>query len=76
MAKHSDQSFTDREIKELLWFDDMNCVRPRISELVDLGWLRITEHVTDSKTNKQVRKTKAVTLSEALNKPQQQMGLL
>jgi predicted transcriptional regulator len=33
------QGMTDREIKDSLGFGDMNCVRPRITELIKEGWM-------------------------------------
>lgn len=51
-------SFTDREIKKILNKDDMNKVRPRISELVDMGELIETGKVKDEYSGKTVRTVK------------------
>jgi hypothetical protein len=47
---------TDREIKENLGFQDMNSVRPRITELItDHDLLKECGTVTDNLTNRPVR---------------------
>jgi hypothetical protein len=50
--------YTDRQVKDLLRKDDMNEVRPRLSELIDFGLLRVCkEKVEDYKTKMMVRQT-------------------
>lgn len=46
---------TDRQIRDRMGFDDMNHVRPRITELVQAGELRETGRVVDPVTGKRVR---------------------
>lgn len=49
------KAMTDREIAKSLGFADLNQVRPRISEMIDLGFLRECGKVKDSDTGKTVR---------------------
>jgi hypothetical protein len=53
--EHKWKAATDREICSLLNLPDMNCVRPRITELVKAGWLAQHYNVTDEVTGKKVR---------------------
>lgn len=46
---------TDRDVKVAGRFDDMNLVRPRITELIDLGFLVECGNVIDQATKKTVR---------------------
>ena len=46
---------TDREIKVGLGYDDMNAIRPRISELVEIGLIKEVGRVLDKKTLRRVR---------------------
>lgn len=46
---------TDRQIKTGLGFEDMNQVRPRISELVEFGAFKEVGRILDKKTNCRVR---------------------
>jgi len=46
---------TDRQVKEKLDVDDMNNVRPRITELINSRHLRECEDVKDEKTGRKVR---------------------
>lgn len=46
---------TDREAKHLGGFDDMNQIRPRITELIRAGLLVETGRVKCTKTGKKVR---------------------
>ena len=46
---------TDRQVKDGLNYDDMNQVRPRITELVDAGILHEVDSVIDEKTGRTVR---------------------
>lgn len=46
---------TDRDVKDVLGFADMNAVRPRITELIESGALRECGRVKDSVTGKMVR---------------------
>ncbi len=64
-----DMPLTDREIKDLLGYSDMNSVRPRISELIDFGFLKETGKIKDYVTRKTVRLVKAV------QKPEIQLNL-
>jgi hypothetical protein len=48
-------AMTDREIAERMGFADLNQVRPRISEMINLGFLRECGKVKDSVTGKTVR---------------------
>lgn len=51
---------TDREIKNFLRVDDMNAVRPRITELIDDGRLVECGEAKDVITGKTVRLTRMV----------------
>ena len=46
---------TDREVKLRLGFDDMNMVRPRITSLLEEGYLNEIAQVRCEKTNRLVR---------------------
>lgn len=46
---------TDRRIMEGLGFADMNTVRPRVTELLDLGLLEAVGSTNDHRTGKTVR---------------------
>lgn len=61
---------TDREVKEAMGFDDMNKVRPRITELVEFGYLEEKGDVQCKTTRKNVR-----TVGEASPKPMHQGDL-
>lgn len=50
-----DDAFTDRQVANRLGYSDMNCVRPRISELIDEGVLIEMGKVRDFTTHKTVR---------------------
>jgi hypothetical protein len=51
---------TDRQVKDGMGFGDMNCVRPRITSLVDAGWAKEICKVIDTETTKRVRLVEAV----------------
>lgn len=61
------ESFTDREIKELLWksgtpmMNDMNAVRPKITKLIAEGFLEEVGKVHDKETDRMVRKVRFLT---------------
>ena len=59
---------TDRDVKEILGFPDMNNVRPRISELIDKGKIIEVGSELDLVTNTRVRLCRIAT--EADNKQQ------
>jgi predicted transcriptional regulator len=46
---------TDREIKEIMGMGDMNAVRPRITELIKLGYIEEVGSIKCPVTNKTVR---------------------
>jgi hypothetical protein len=46
---------TDREVLNALNYTDMNAVRPRITELIDLGLIRECGRVKDTITGRHVR---------------------
>ena len=54
-AEHPNTAFRDREIKTKLGFEDMNSVRPRITELVKLGVLMECGSMEDPVTGMTVR---------------------
>lgn len=59
---------TDREVKDVLGFADMNAVRPRITELIESGLLRECGRIKDDATRKMVRVVEvagSVAMSEA-----------
>jgi hypothetical protein len=49
---------TDRTIKSYLGFEDMNAVRPRVTELIKAGQLEEAGQTKDTITNKKVRLVK------------------
>jgi hypothetical protein len=49
------QPRTDRQIAQEMKFTDMNCVRPRITELIGAGLLRESGSITCPVTRKRVR---------------------
>lgn len=58
LCRREARPLTDRQIVELLGFSDMNSCRPRVSELVDFGYLIECGNVRDSVTGKTVRQVK------------------
>jgi len=48
--------WTDREIAHCMGYPDMNCVRPRITELVQMGLLEEADSVICKTTGKRVRR--------------------
>jgi len=59
LAAHP-QPWTDREVAARLRFPDMNCVRPRITELVQMGLLAEVDSVRCPITRKTVRRVAPV----------------
>lgn len=53
--KGTSKKCTDREIKELMGFGDMNAVRPRITELIKFGYIEEVGSVKCPVTNQTVR---------------------
>ena len=53
--RRASHPMTDRDVKCLLGFADMNAVRPRITELIESGLLRECGRVKDAVTGKMVR---------------------
>jgi hypothetical protein len=59
--KQAERSFTDRQVKEILYaqgvlpMDDMNMVRPKITSLIDDGYLRECGEIEDALTHRTVR---------------------
>ena len=53
--RQNTKPLTDRQVKEKLGLDDMNEVRPRISELLKENILTEFKNVKDEKTGKTVR---------------------
>tara|TARA_R100001510_G_scaffold55612_1_gene59819 strand:+ start:2475 stop:2753 length:279 start_codon:yes stop_codon:yes gene_type:complete len=51
----NERFFTDRQVKTILGFDDMNQVRPRITELIKLGLLEEVAKIKCPTTRKVVR---------------------
>lgn len=51
---------TDREVKEALGVSDMNYVRPRITELVKLGYVVEVDDIKCHLTNKTVRRVATI----------------
>ena len=60
------RAYTDREIAAGMGFPDMNCVRPRITELVEAGLLREQDSVRCPVTGKTVRRVTPVQLQSEL----------
>ena len=61
---------TDREVKEVLGFDECNAVRPRCTKLIELGLLeevgnKQRDHVTGKKVRVCQPTAKAIELSRA-----------
>ena len=50
-----ERNLTDRMVKDMLGFEDMNSVRPRITELVKHGYLEEVDRAKCPVTGKQVR---------------------
>jgi hypothetical protein len=51
---------TDREVKALLGFEDMNSVRPRITELISDGYAEEVAQVECPVTHKRVRQVRGL----------------
>jgi chromosome segregation and condensation protein ScpB len=49
------QPLTDRQVKEMLGYSDSNAVRPRVTEMIDMGILREVGKTVDTVTGKTVR---------------------
>lgn len=58
MEAQGPHAFTDREIAARLDFPDMNCVRPRLTELIDMGLIEEAGNVRCPVTGKRVRTTR------------------
>lgn len=56
----SGRKMTDREVKEALGVSDMNYVRPRITELVKLGYVVEVDDIKCHLTNKTVRRVATI----------------
>jgi uncharacterized protein YciW len=70
LVMYNNVPMTDRRIKEMLRYADMNAVRPRISDLIDKEVLQECGNVTDHITKKQVRTVRFVmkgTMQETFN---------
>ena len=52
---HDHVMCTDRQVMEWLGFTDMNSVRPRITEMIDAGILKVICDTLDPVTRKRVR---------------------
>lgn len=59
-------SLSDRQVLNRLKLHDMNQVRPRITELVNEGYLEELGHIKDAVTDKKVRTCRIIN-----NKPEQ-----
>lgn len=55
LQQRSNEVFTDRELKELLHYGDMNAVRPRITEMIKKGIIKEQGTTICNRTNKSVR---------------------
>lgn len=64
LLTNAKRSWTDREVKDGMGFDDMNCVRPRITELIKSGFARETGIKFCPITKKEVRCVRGVPLAE------------
>ena len=64
---------TDRYIKDGLFLPDMNCVRPRITELIRDGWLIECGSTRCSVTGMTVRVVRAATEEERNAQVQQEL---
>ena len=58
LIKNEGRAYTDREIKTALGADDMNSVRPRITELCADNVLEEVDQVNCTKTGRLVRRVK------------------
>ena len=60
IARHYDvqrgKAFTDREVKRIMMYSDMNDVRPKITKLIKDGLLKEVGTIVDPDTNRKVRK--------------------
>jgi hypothetical protein len=59
-ALEQGKALTDREIMEALDFKEPNAVRPRITELIQDGWMKEVGNVICTVTEKRVRQVKAI----------------
>lgn len=71
-AFKSSENLTDRMVKDMLGFEDMNSVRPRITELVKNGYLVEVDRSKCPVTGKKVRVCK-ISLSRGYNLPNGQL---
>jgi hypothetical protein len=72
---YSGAGLTDRAIAQRLNFGDMNCVRPRITELINAGWIEECGNVRCVITGKQVRMVRALTAAQRAARQQLHMQL-
>lgn len=63
-----DKNLTDRMVKDMLGFEDMNSVRPRITEMVKNGFLQEVDQAKCPVTGKKVRICK-INYFRGYNKP-------
>lgn len=54
--KHRPELFTDRQVKEALGYSDMNHARPKITNLIDRGFLKEIDRIHDTGTDRMVRR--------------------
>ena len=64
VVRTSPKPLTDRDVLGLVGMSDMNCVRPRITELIKAGFIREVDSITCPVTHKQVRR---VAINEVAN---------
>ena len=64
--QRSDTPLTDRQVKEVLGYDEMNAVRPRINELIDCGALIEMSSSRCPVTGKTVRRCMATGFSPSV----------
>lgn len=64
LQQRSNEVFTDREIKEIMHFGDMNTVRPRITEMIKKGIVKEQGVTKCIRTNKTVRVVRCITSDE------------
>lgn len=57
---------TDRQTKVFLGYPDMNCVRPRITELIDANLVHEIGSTIDATTEKKVRVVAAVSTTKQM----------
>lgn len=74
-ASKRDSEFSDRQMRQWLGLSDMNAVRPRITELVQDGFLVECGTTIDTTSRKRVRLCRRATAAEIAARRERELAL-